>query len=365
MRVGLIVNPHAGLGGPFALKGSDGELAERALAAGGTPMAAHRAARALAGVEGLTLLTASGSMGESAARAAGQTPAIVHEVGNRTSATDTAAAARRLCDAGVDLLLFAGGDGTARDLLGHTGEVPVLGVPAGVKMHSAVFATSPAAAAAVLHDLASGRPLATQPAEIIDRGESGAPVLHGLLPAPRSPRRQAAKAIGSVGADPDLASACIHTAHELADCPLVIIGPGATMLAVKQALAGDGTLLGVDAYAHGRLLARDADEATLWQLVNGAAHPETTRLVLGVIGGQGFLLGRGNQQISARILARITAANAAGGLTVLASADKLATLDGGRLLVDSGDEGLDRQLAGHVAVRTGPRRRMVMTVEAA
>lgn len=359
MRVGLIVNPHAGLGGSLGLRSSDGELADRALASGASPQAHLRAARALTGIEGLDLLTVADAMGETAARAAGLRPAIVHSAPARTTAADTVAAAQALCDAGVDLLLFAGGDGTARALVGHTGNVPVLGVPAGVKMHSAVFATSPAAAAAILDDARRSQTLATAPAAIIDRGPAGRPVLHGTLAAPRSPRRQGAKQVSQVAADADLASACTAMAQELAHCPLAIIGPGATMRAVKQALASDGTLLGVDAYAHGQLVARDADEATLWQLV--AAGPAPVRLVLGVVGGQGFLLGRGNAQLSPRLLARLLAAGP-NPISVLAGADKLAALDGGRLLVDSGDEALDRQLAGDLAVRTGPRRRMVMQV---
>ena len=361
MRIGLIVNPYAGLGGPLALKGSDGSLAEQALAKGVAPVAPPRATRALSGLTGIDLITASGPLGEQAARAAGLSPRIVHKAPDRPAAVDTSHAASALCDAGIDLLLFAGGDGTACDLIGHTGDVPVLGVPAGVKMHSAVFATSPAAAAAMLQDFLRGRPLTPSPAAVITARPHGTPEVRGHLPAPASPRRQGAKAISTVTADADLSAACIHTAHELADCPLALIGTGATMLATKQALAGDGTLLGVDAYAHGRLIARDADEQRLWQLVRTAAQPTRTRLLLGVVGGQGFLLGRGNQMISPRVLKTL----APEAITVLASADKLAALDGGQLLVDSGDEALDQALSGTISVRTGPRRRMVMAVDAA
>lgn len=359
MRLGLIVNPWAGIGGPLALKGSDGALAQHALAHGGEAMAGQRATRALTGIGSARIVTASGAMGQAAALAAGHTPIVVHQVPIYTTAADTAAAARAVCAAGIDLLVFAGGDGTARDLIGATGSVPVLGVPAGVKMHSAVFATSPAAASVMLREFAGGRPLISLAAEIIDRDADGAARLFGLLPAPQAARRQAAKAAGPDGADAELSAACRLLARELAACPLAIIGTGGTMLAVKQALAGDGTLLGVDVFAGGQLLARDADERRLWQLVTSA--PAGVRLVLGVIGGQGFLLGRGNQQLSARII-RAVGRNR---LTILASADKLAGLAAGRLLVDSGDEALDHALAGHVAVRTGPRRQMMMAVEPA
>lgn len=358
MRIGLIVNPYAGLGGPLGLKGSDALCLKTIATAPGPAMA--RAARTLSGLEGLEILTAAGAMGEAAARAAGQSARIVHHPPPRTGATDTAAAARALCAAGVDLLLFAGGDGTARDLLGHTGSLPVLGIPAGVTMASAVFATSPAAAAAMLRDLAGSAPIRTEPAAILDRPPGSPLRVAGMLTAPQGRRRQQARAGGSVAADAELGAACIHLAHELADCPLAIIGPGATMQAVKQSLAGDGTLLGVDAYAHGRLVARDADAARLWQLL-AAAPPGAARLVLGVVGGQGFLIGRGDKPLSSRLIGHM----GAGAITVLASADKLAALDGGRLLVDSGDEAVDAALAGPISVRTGPRRRMVMMMEAA
>lgn len=360
MRLGLIVNPLAGVGGPMGLKGSDGPLAARALSSGGAALAGVRAARALAGLTGVTILTASGAMGEAAARAAGHAVQIVHSPRGQSTAADTIAVAQALCAAGIDLLLFAGGDGTARDLIGVTGAVPVLGIPAGVKMHSAVFATSPAAAAAMVQGFAAGVPIVLRPAEIIDRDAAGAPVLHGVLPAPHDARRQAAKASGGASADAGLAAACRQLARELADCPLALIGCGTTMLAVKQALAAEGTLLGVDALARGRLVARDADETRLWNLVSQAA-PGDVRLVLGVIGGQGFLLGRGNQQISARIVRQIGRP----ALTVLAGADKLAQLPAGQLLVDSGDEALDQALAGPMAVTTAPRRRMMMQLVAA
>lgn len=356
VRLGLIVNPWAGMGGPLALKGSDGALAARARAQGAQALAGARAIRALSGIGRSLIVTASGAMGEAAALAAGHQAIVVHQAPPVTTAADTIAAARALCAAGIDLLVFAGGDGTARDLLGITGSVPVLGIPAGVKMHSAVFATSPAAAAAMLRDHVAGRALRPLPAEIIDRDADGAARLFGLLPAPQGPRRQAAKAAGVGIANADLSAACAALARELADCPLAIIGTGGTMLGVKQALAGDGTLLGVDVFAGGQLLARDADEAMLWQLLSSA--PAGARLVLGVIGGQGFVLGRGNQQLSARIIRAVGRER----LTILASADKLAGLAAGQLLVDSGDEALDQALAGHIAVRTGPRRQMMMAV---
>lgn len=355
MRLGLIVNPVAGTGGPLALKGSD-DIALAAAPADDSPgHAERRAIRALAGCTG-RLLVPDDTMGARAARLAGIAVDCVHSPGRPSRSADTVAAVAALEAAGADLILFAGGDGTARDVLAAAPGVPVLGIPAGVKMHSGVFATSPAAVAATLRHLAAGGQLATTPAEVVDRDESGAPRLYGTLIVPAEAPRQPAKAIAAAAPDAALGAAVARAARELADTELALIGPGMTMFALKTALTGKGSLLGIDIVARGVLAAADADEATLWDLVQG----RTPRLLLGVIGGQGFLLGRGNQQLSPRVLARTLWPP-----EILASAAKLVALPGGRLLVDTGDEALDRRLAGHVAVRTGPRVSMMMRIDAA
>lgn len=360
MRIGLIVNPLAGLGGPLALKGSDAEMGRRALAAGATAQAGARMQAALDRLAALpaTWLAAGGAMGEDAARAAGLAPTIVHRPADPSGADDTVAAARALAGAGAELIVFAGGDGTARDLLRAEVAAPVFGIPAGVKMHSAVFAGSPASAAAALADLIRSGAVRPAAGEVLDRPHPDAPPqLYGVLPTPAGARLQPAKAAGPGDSDEALAAAAALLARQLGDAPLVFVGPGATMRQVKRALGAEGTLLGVDAYCRGRLVARDADAGRLAVLAAGTPPV----IVLGVVGGQGFLLGRGNQQLSAAVVARAGRA----GLRVLASAAKLAALPGGTLRVDSGDAALDTLLAGHLPVITGPRRSMMMRVEPA
>lgn len=348
MRLGLIVNPLAGIGGPLGRKGSDG-LAAR----GDSSPAQARAARALMALRA-PIITCAGAMGEAAARAAGVPCHIAFHPPAQSTAADTIAAARALLAAGAELILFAGGDGTARDLAGLDLPVPLLGIPAGVKMHSPVFAPSPASAAPIIAGLAAAPRCATTRAEVLDRDADGAMQLFGSLLVPAAARRQPAKA--SAGSpDADLEAAIAHAAETLRSAPLAIIGPGLTMHRLKSALAGTGTLLGVDAFAHGAPVAIDADAATLLAL------PGTPRLVLGVVGGQGFLLGRGNQQISPALMAA-----AAWPPLVIASAAKLAALPGGALLVDSGSEALDAALHGrHIQVHTAPRRTMMMRIDAA
>ncbi|MGA0121568.1 MAG: ATP-NAD kinase family protein, partial [Gaiellales bacterium] len=143
--IGLVVNPVAGLGGAVGLKGTDG-LVEEALARGAVPRASDRAAAAIAALPAdVPVATAAGAMGEDALQRAGRTPALLVPGGAlTTTADDTRQAVRALADAGVELLLFAGGDGTARDVCAAVGDAtPALGIPAGVKIQSAAFAESP------------------------------------------------------------------------------------------------------------------------------------------------------------------------------------------------------------------------------
>lgn len=360
MRLGLIVNPIAGVGGPLGLKGSDDGVGALMAAMGGCAASSHRATIALSALTsiGCAIITSAGQMGEDAARAAGLAPTIVHSPNLPTGHMDTIAAARDIAATGVDLIAFAGGDGTARDLLAaDLGTLPVLGIPAGVKMHSAVFATSPASAGSILIDWHRGRGRPPVVADVMDRDADGAIRLFGALYTPRSVGMQAAKATMPGNPAGDLERVATSLARQLRDEPLVIVGPGSTMMMVKRGMAGTGTLLGVDAYARGTPVAIDADAATLRTLT----CKTPPRLILGVIGGQGFVLGRGNQQIDATVIDRARAR----GLTVLADAAKLGALRHGTLLVDSGDADLDRAMEAYIRVHTAPGRSTMMKLRAA
>ncbi len=177
-RLGLIVNPIAGIGGRAGLKGSDGaDVVARARALGGVAEAPQRAASALeqlgASAGQVEIVTFGGPMGEDVTRAQGLTPILVGRPRSEaTTADDTRAAAVALAEAGVDLLLFAGGDGTARDIYAAIGaRLPVLGIPAGVKIHSAAFATTPRAAGQLAALYLDGRVTGLRDAEVMDIDE--------------------------------------------------------------------------------------------------------------------------------------------------------------------------------------------------
>jgi predicted polyphosphate/ATP-dependent NAD kinase len=364
-RLGLIVNPVAGLGGRVGLKGTDGgETQRRAYALGARPGAALRAGLALDRLERATLalVAAPGAMGEDVARAHGHAPQVLGEARGETTGADTRAAARAMMEAGVDLLLFCGGDGTARDVLDGVGaNLPVLGVPAGVKMRSGVFAASPSAAAdAALEFLRDDRAATLRDGEVVDVDEQAlredrsdetvyghlrVPVVRDVvLAAKRSP------AAGEAALD----ALCAEVAAEHRD-GLVLFGPGTTTRHVLEHLGLEGSLLGVDAVRDGALVARDAGEAELLALIGEGP----VRIVMGIVGGQGVLFGRGNQQLSPEVLRRA----GADAITIVAGLDKLTGLEAPHLHVDTGDPAVDRMLSGYRRVRYAPSLSSLLKIE--
>ena len=370
-RAGLIVNPVAGLGGAVGLKGSDGaDLQARARGLGAVPHAAERADRALTRLEcrtpDVTIVTAPGELGADVA-AAHSLPVDVLPIPVRTGLTtadDTRAAARGLVSRGVDLILFAGGDGTARDLHDAVGDaVPVLGIPTGVKMHSGAFATTPESAGdAAAAFLAAGDAALTRGGEVVDLDEELDGViatrLYGVLRVPDDLLRvQPMKASApSVSDEAALAAVCASIADGMDPRRLYLVGPGTTMRRVLERLGLEKTLLGVDVVRAGRLVAADASEQQLLELL--ADEPAT--LVVGVVGGQGALVGRGNQQLSPAVIRRIGAEN----VEIVAGLHKLLALDPPVLHVDTGDPALDEELCGYRRVHVAPGRTLVSKVAA-
>ncbi len=364
MKIGVLINPLAGIGGSVALKGSDGEaIVEQALARGAKPLAQQRAAVALSKIaqhaDTMRFICAGGDMGEAVLRELGVQPQVVYQPpAGRTTAEDTRAALHALYDAGIELLVFAGGDGTARDVLNALRErqqdesLPVVGIPAGCKIHSAVYAVSPQHAADLLDSLAIATPLALKPAQVMDLDEelfrqgTVKASHYGYLLAPEdSSHMQVIKQGGidyETTARQDIAAEVVAN---MEDDVLYLIGSGSTTAAVMEELQLDNTLLGVDAVLNHELIASDVDEQTILQLCE--QYP--ARIVVTLIGGQGHIFGRGNQQFSAKVLRKVGRDN----VLVIASDAKLRSLEGRPLRIDSGDDALDSEWRGMVQVITG------------
>ncbi|MBO6655379.1 MAG: ATP-NAD kinase family protein [Pseudomonadales bacterium] len=355
-KIGLVVNPVAGVGGPVGLKGSDG-LLEEAIALGGESKVAGRVSVCLRGLpmNRIEWYSVPGDMGAAHLRA--QSVAS-HEMGEAPQSTttpeDTKRVVDQLCQAGIDLLLFAGGDGTARDVADAWHTVPaVLGIPCGVKMHSGVFATSPSAAADLVHRLIDGEALSVMDAEVRDIDEASfregivKTRFYGELPVPDDLRYVQQTKIGGRESDElvvqEIAADVIEN---MDDETLYIMGSGSTVATILETMGLTATLLGIDVVYQGKLIATDATEQQLLALLDD--HPKSKILVT-AISGQGHIFGRGNQQLSASVIRQAGPDN----VLIAATKSKLAALEQRPLLVDTGDTELDSHLSGMKTVLTG------------
>ena len=353
-RIGFVVNPIAGMGGRVGLKGTDG-VVEQALAAGAEPVAGDRA-RAFAEAflrfswEDPALdvdwLAGGDRMGEIPLRTAGIPGSridVVHKPLPTTTAGDTVHAVENTIARGADLILFCGGDGTARDVASAVQDrVPILGIPAGVKMHSGLFAVSPSAAARLLAAFLRSE-LRIGTAEILDLDEDA---------YRKGEWRVRLFATAKTLVEPHLVSAGKLMVEELSEesvraeltehfselfsenpDTLFLLGPGSTLRGIASSLGIEKTLLGVDAVLAGKTLAADVNEAKILELLN--RRPKA-KLVVSPIGAQGFILGRGNLQVSPVVLRRI----GVGNVIVVATPGKLAATP--VLRVDTGDPELDQ-----------------------
>ncbi|MDO6763995.1 ATP-NAD kinase family protein [Agarivorans sp. 1_MG-2023] len=357
IKLGLIINPIAGVGGSVALKGSDG-VVEQALARGAERKANLRAEQALQQLTRLTepfeVYTASGEMGQHLCEQLGLAYQVVYSAPEPTSAADTQQAAKAIAKLQVDLLVFAGGDGTARDVLLAVGEqVNCLGIPAGCKIHSGVYGVTPKASGLVIEKLIKGEMLSLKNADVMDIDEQAfrqgrvRAKCFGEMMVPDELRYvQAVKQGGIESEDLVLQDIAAEVIEMLAD-EQFIAGSGSTVAAIMQELSLPNTLLGVDLVKDHQIVQEDLTAA---ELINRISHVKT-KLLITPIGGQGHLFGRGNQQLSPALIRKLGRDN----IVVVATKTKLKSLHGRPLIVDTGDTELDKILSGSIKVITGYR----------
>lgn len=369
--MGLIVNPIAGMGGKVGLKGTD-KILKEALARGAEPLSPSRATEFLRKLHTnkadtpIEILTCPGIMGEDEAEKTGWPVEILPmKVAAVTSADDTKTAAKLLTAAKVDLIVFVGGDGTARDILDALDgfdEMPVLGVPSGVKMYSGIFAVNPSDAAEVVLAYAQKR-ADTAEFEIMDVDENAirndvfSVKLHGYLKAPLLPAHiQGSKQVSPETDDEKDNQAAIakFIVEEIPKTATLILGPGTTVKRFAGLLGVKKTVLGIDIYTNGKVTL-DANEKTILKKVKDW---QNTWIILSPIGHQGILLGRGNQQISPKILRKVGKQR----IIVAATKNKLRNIDGSLLRVDTGDVELDAMLRGYIRVVTDYKEWRLMPV---
>ncbi len=361
LRVGLLVNPFAGIGGSVGLKGSDGEdIRAEAFKRGARPRAVDRAHRALAVLAeantDVTVFCWDGAMGADAVEGLGLPVELCGASASEdTTAEDTKQAARDLAGCNLDVLVFAGGDGTARDVLDAVGDrVAVLGIPSGVKMHSAVYAVSPEAAGELLLRLAQAGLVDVQLREVRDIDEEAfregvvkARFYGELLTPEEGHFLQRTKVAGVESEELVAEDIAAGIVEGMQPGRIYLVGPGSTTAAIMAALGLPNTLLGVDVICDNKVLLTDAGEPELLGLLEEDSRP--AEIILTAIGGQGHIFGRGNQQFSPAVIRRVGLEN----ITVVAGKGKIKGLDGQPLLVDTNDPELDRELCGYRRVVTG------------
>jgi len=363
-KIGLVVNPVAGMGGSVGLKGTDGDFYLKALEMGARPVTPFRARdflSALTKTDDFHFYTAPGKMGEEILEDLGLEYSVVGKVKEKTSAEDTKRIIGLMLKEKVDLVVFVGGDGTARDVYDALGlEIPVIGVPSGVKVFSSVFALSARAAASMLERFLEGAEI--QEEEVLDideeafRGNVLSARLYGYLKVPMTREfLQAGKKASSTGtsARENKEEVSRYLYEEMEDNVLYLLGPGTTMKSLTDRLGISKTLLGIDAVCDGKIVRSDVNEKDILELYE--KYPRR-KIIVTPLGGNGFIFGRGSRQFTPEILARTGKEN----IILAGDRDKISCLD--CLHVDTGDLDTDKSLAGAAEVIVGCNERIILEV---
>lgn len=360
MKLGFIVNPIAGMGGRVGLKGTDGEgTLEKAIEMGAVPESPDKACRALEVLvphkDDIELYTYPGDMGENEARGLGFQPIVLGEEGKEDfSPQDTEDAAKAMLKEGVELILFAGGDGTARNIYNAIGtEIPAIGIPAGVKIHSAVYASHPKAAGQVVKKMLLGEIEEIKEAEVMDIDEEKfregivTARLYGYMNIPvESELIQTTKSVGVADEAESLEAIAEKMIEDMEDNPdtYYIMGSGTTIRPIMENMGLENTLLGIDIVRNKELIASDVSENKILDIIGD----EKAKIIVTVIGGQGYIFGRGNQQISGEVIKKVGKDN----VMVVAPKSKLMSLENRPLLVDTGMEEVNAMFNGYIKVHT-------------
>ncbi len=369
-KIGLIVNPIAGMGGRVGLKGTDGpEVLAKARARGAKPLAPERAKKALAALSSLNesfqIWTCPGDMGESILKETELEFEVVplNFSGKETGPEDTVNAARKLEEKGVDIIVFAGGDGTARDVFrAIDGSIPVIGIPAGVKIHSGVFANTPSDAGQLLLNFLRGEIEDLIEAEVMDIDEEAfrqgrvSAKLFGYLKIPADNRFMQGLKTGvqEEGQEAVLDGIAERIVEDMEKETFYFIGPGTTTRRVMEKLDLKYTLLGVDVVQNGKLLDLDVGEKELLEY-----HKQgKCKIIVTPIGGQGFVFGRGNQQFSPGVLQNLEKDD----ILIIATKNKLQSIPDGQLKIDTGDQETDEKFSGYYPVRIGYQEEKVFSL---
>lgn len=368
MKLGFIVNPIAGMGGKVGLKGTDGqEILEKARKLGAYPEAPGKSKKALELltplVDDIEVITCPGDMGENQAIELGFKPRVIGKKKSVVGPEDTESAANKMLDMDVDLLLFAGGDGTARNIYNAIGDsLPAIGIPAGVKIHSAVYANHPKSAGEVALKFLKGELTTIREAEVMDIDEEAyrkgqvTAKLYGYMKVPFE--RQLVQSL-KAGRPEEEESARDAIADriisEMEPNVLYIIGSGTSTRPIMEKLGLPNTLLGIDIVKNKDLVASDVGEKEILDIIEG----KKAKIIVTVIGGQGYIFGRGNQQLSGDVIRKVGKDN----ILIIATKNKLVSLGGQPILVDTGDDKVNSRFNRYMRVITSYNEEAIYRVK--
>ena len=376
VRLGLLVNPDAGLGGRLGLKGSDGQ-AEIARSKGAQDRSGPRMRAMLdhlitiskENLDGIQWYVSKGRMGTDWISPAISSLEVIHSSSSSTDADDTSQLVGSMIGSDIDLLVYAGGDGTTRDVVAALSEygrpeLPIIGVPTGVKMHSGCFASSPKAAPDVLSAWLEGDLLLSS-TEVLDLDEDlyrqGKWVvkLYAEAITPASPRwMQGSKMrVEASGEEEIIQGLADHVRETLIDDRMMIVwGSGGTLRTIGGILGFELNTLGIDITVGGNIIGSDLNENEILSALK--EHQGDVILLLSPMGGQGFLIGRGNLQLSPDVL-RIIGVNRVLGIVTPA---KMLTLRS--LRIETGDSEMDQRFSEkkYLKVLQGYRTTRVLKV---
>lgn len=364
-KIGLIVNPVAGMGGSVGLKGTDGRMYRTAIELGAEPVTPARTRVFLSHLkheDELFLLAAPGKMGGDVARDAGINFATVSSLpGETTSADDTRRIGLEMSEK-VDLLVFVGGDGTARDIYDTVGlKTPVIGVPSGVKMFGSVFAVNAIAAAEIVDAFIDGNTSISEK-EVLDINEEAyregrlESRLYGYLKVPEVMGLvQSGKetTIPSESSQENQAEIARYIIEGMIGDTLYLLGAGTTTTAIAEGLNIKKTLLGVDAVYNNKLVAENLNEKRILEMLK--RYPKA-KIIISPIGGNAFIFGRGNQEFSPAVLKLVEKED----IFVVATRDKINRVT--CLRVDTNDAEVDRRLKGYMKIVTHYNEEVIMKV---
>ena len=365
-KIGLIVNPIAGMGGTVGLKGTDGEIFREAEKMGAKPVTPIRASELLVNIRNkkqIALYVAPGKMGAEIVKNLGFDFKIVGEIDPETTAEDTKRIAKQMLEQNIDLLIFCGGDGTARDIFDSIGlDKPVVALPAGVKMFSSIFAINPRAAAEIVDKFIEGK-IETQEKEVLDideelfRRDILQAKLYGYLKVPKIMSLIQAGKTGSGSGrtiEENKQEIAQFIIENMRDDILYLLGPGTTIKTITDQLHLPKTLLGIDGIYNKEIVGKDLNEKGILELMDKF---EKVEIIISPIGGQGFIFGRGNKQITPKILQKVGKNN----IKIIATREKMRELN--VLRVDTGDLEIDNMFKGFGKVITGYKEELIVKIE--